>query len=176
MASAAHRLLAGASLGALALLVGCIETNLVACGDGRLCPAGMACDVVHHSCVAPDQLTACEGLEDFVSCQATGVDLGRCFDGVCLPGGCGNGEVEPEELCDDGNTAGADGCSADCRSREVCGDGVADKLRGEECDDGNTRSRDGCTNGCTIERPTWHRRLQDEPTPRSDAGAAYDEL
>ncbi len=27
---------------------------------------------------------------------------------------CGNGIVQPGELCDDGNTAGGDGCSATC--------------------------------------------------------------
>jgi cysteine-rich repeat protein len=157
-------------------LVGCLETGLVECADGRLCPAGTACDLAHGSCVAPDQLTACEGLPDLASCVATGIDMGRCFDGVCLPSGCGNGQVEPDELCDDGNTAGGDGCSADCRSREICGDGFTDKSRGEECDDGNTLARDGCTNACTRERPTWHLRLLEQSTARSDAGGAYDEL
>lgn len=162
-----------AAVGALA---GCLHTELVECADDRLCPAGTACDVVHKSCVAPDQLTACADLPDLTSCVATGVELGRCFSGVCLPGGCGNGEVEPEELCDDGNTIADDGCSADCRSREVCGDGVTEPARGEQCDDGNTRGRDGCTNGCTLERPTWHVRASDEPTPRIDAAAAFDPL
>lgn len=157
-------------------LTGCIDLELVECADGRLCPRGTACDVAHDSCVAPDQLTACDGLADFESCRATGVDDGRCFSGVCLPKGCGNGLVEPDELCDDGNVASGDGCSADCTSREVCGDGVADELRGEACDDGNTRGRDGCTNACTAERPVWHLRLQDTPAPRSEAAAAYDPL
>ncbi|HOU94833.1 MAG TPA: hypothetical protein PLU22_27475, partial [Polyangiaceae bacterium] len=30
------------------------------------------------------------------------------------PAVCGNGELEPGELCDDGGTAEDDGCSADC--------------------------------------------------------------
>lgn len=33
---------------------------------------------------------------------------------------CGNGVVEPQELCDDGNTAAGDGCAADCRGIEPC--------------------------------------------------------
>jgi cysteine-rich repeat protein len=161
---------------AVVALAGCIHDDLVACADGRLCPADTACDVVHHSCVTPDQLTACEGVADLGSCEATGIAMGRCFGGVCLPAGCGNGEREPEELCDDGNLVGGDGCSADCLSREVCGDGFVDSLRGEQCDDGNTRTRDGCTNRCAIERPLWRLRLYAEPAARSEAGAAYDEL
>lgn len=158
-------------------LAGCVESGLVECPDDRLCPRGTACDVAHHTCVAPDQLTACDGLPELTSCTATGVDAGRCFDGVCLPAGCGNGFIEPpEELCDDGNTIGGDNCSADCRSREVCGDGFTDKLRAEECDDGNSNGRDGCTNLCTFERPVWHTHLQDKAPVRSDAAAAYDSL
>ena len=38
------------------------------------------------------------------------------------------------EVCDDGNTASGDGCSADCKSEEKCGNGTVDK--GEECDPG----------------------------------------
>jgi cysteine-rich repeat protein len=165
-----------AVLGLCLALGGCVDSELVECADDRLCPRGTACDVAHHSCVAPDQLTACNGLPDLTSCTATGVEMGRCFDGVCLPSGCGNGFTEPEELCDDGNTVGGDLCAADCRSREVCGDGFADQLRGEECDDGNTNGRDGCTNLCTLERPIWRTRLADKPVLRSDAAAAYDSL
>ncbi|HEY5924488.1 MAG TPA: kelch repeat-containing protein [Kofleriaceae bacterium] len=157
-------------------LVGCIDSDLVECPDGLLCPRGTACDVAHRSCVAPDQLTACEGLAELTSCQATGVEMGRCFDGVCLPAGCGNGFTEPGERCDDANTRSGDGCSADCVSREICGDGFADATRGEQCDDGNTRGRDGCTNGCTRELPLWRSHLAPVPTPRFDAAAAYDPL
>ncbi|HEX5057819.1 MAG TPA: hypothetical protein VFV99_00605, partial [Kofleriaceae bacterium] len=115
-------------------LVGCIDDDLVECGD-RLCPQGTACDLAHHSCVDPEQLTACEGKSEFESCETSSVAMGSCFAGVCLPAGCGNGELELAlgERCDDGNTVSGDGCSADCVSREVCGDGYADKLGGEEC-------------------------------------------
>jgi cysteine-rich repeat protein len=51
------------------------------------------------------------------------------------------------EDCDDGNTVGGDGCSADC-SREVCGNGVLDP--NEQCDDGNTVDGDGCTATCRV--------------------------
>ena len=39
---------------------------------------------------------------------------------------CGNGTIESGERCDDGNTVGADGCSASCTSTETCGNGFLD--------------------------------------------------
>src|SRR5207237_2943884 len=41
-----------------------------------------------------------------------------------------------------------DGCAGDCRSLEVCGNGVIDAVHGEVCDDGNTVSGDGCSGDC----------------------------
>ena len=76
---------------------------------------------------------------------------------------CGNGIVEAWEACDDGNSIGADGCAANCRSTDAgftcatpgkpcdttCGDGI---LAGkEQCDDGNKNSGDGCSGSCKVE-------------------------
>ncbi len=62
--------------------------------------------------------------------------------------GCGNGLLEANEVCDDGNTADGDGCSADCLSNESCGNGFLDAAVGEQCDDGNAISGDGCSADC----------------------------
>ncbi|MBL9018745.1 MAG: DUF4215 domain-containing protein [Myxococcales bacterium] len=70
-------------------------------------------------------------------------------------GACGNGVVDPGEICDDGNTYSGDGCSATCSidgyapHGPACGDGTIDD--GEECDDGNAQSGDGCTSACDYE-------------------------
>jgi cysteine-rich repeat protein len=64
---------------------------------------------------------------------------------------CGNGVVEGTEQCDDGNTTGGDGCSADC-DFEVCGDGILNQ--GEQCDDGNNTDGDGCSAKCVLETST----------------------
>ena len=82
---------------------------------------------------------------------------------------CGNGILEEDELCDDGNTEAGDGCSDDCTveagwtcdkpgipctedgpdKKAVCGDG---KITGDEsCDDGNTKAGDGCSGDCAVE-------------------------
>jgi fibro-slime domain-containing protein len=77
---------------------------------------------------------------------------------------CGNGELEPGELCDDHNSADDDGCSADCLQQDpefdcskpgvacvdlvVCGDA---QLEGDEaCDDGNEADDDGCAGDCSV--------------------------
>ena len=58
------------------------------------------------------------------------------------PALCGNGEIEAEEQCDDGNTLDDDACSGSCRGA-FCGDGIvrtdlgAEDVGFEACDDGN---------------------------------------
>jgi cysteine-rich repeat protein len=75
---------------------------------------------------------------------------------------CGNGALDGDEGCDDGNTEAADGCDANCRIEwgwrcngepsscvTVCGDGI---VAGQEaCDDGNELSGDGCSDLCSEE-------------------------
>lgn len=97
----------------------------------------------------------------------------------CQPARCGDGIVDDEtEACDDGNFVLGDGCSPDCASDEVCGNGVTDFLSDEECDDGNLLNHDGCSSQCTSESPQWTRRLFggsfETPPGRSDYGMAYD--
>ena len=61
---------------------------------------------------------------------------------------CGDGAVDADETCDDGNLDDGDGCSAGCALEPVvCGDGWVGA--GETCDDGNRVDTDGCTNTCT---------------------------
>ena len=88
-----------------------------------------------------------------------------CLEGVPTPPNCGDGILTEDEACDDGNTVGGDGCSADCLCVAagwqcqppgepcypiaVCGDGVV--VAPEPCDDGNTVSGDGCSENCKEE-------------------------
>ncbi len=92
--------------------------------------------------------------------------------GLCLwIGECGDGKSSPygQEICDDGNVLGGDGCAADCRTVERgyvcrtrgapcewvaakhphCGNGMTEVEYGEECDDG---VNDGgvCTADCRL--------------------------
>jgi len=48
------------------------------------------------------------------------------IDDVCLvtqAADCGNGTVEPPEMCDDGNTVSGDGCSSTCQLEPMTGGG-----------------------------------------------------
>lgn len=75
------------------------------------------------------------------------IGMGGCGDNLPLPV-CGDGTVDADEQCDDGNTLDGDGCQATCLL-PACGDGVVDP--GEACDDGNTNNGDGtCQANCTL--------------------------
>ena len=58
---------------------------------------------------------------------------------------CGNGIVEGDEACDDGNDDDTDGCTKTCLV-PGCGNGVLEP--GETCDDGNKSDFDACLNSC----------------------------
>lgn len=62
----------------------------------------------------------------------TGCSGGRTFAPTVYE--CGDWIIDTEvgEMCDDGNTDGGDGCSANCLSDETCNNGYLDP--GEECD------------------------------------------
>ncbi|MCD6497600.1 MAG: DUF4215 domain-containing protein, partial [Deltaproteobacteria bacterium] len=62
---------------------------------------------------------------------------------------CGNGAIEADEECDDGNVADGDGCSSQCKLETDCGNGVKEGV--EQCDDGNVQNGDGCSDHCTLE-------------------------
>lgn len=68
-----------------------------------------------------------------------------CSDDDSAPPACGDGILDPGEVCDDGNNIGGDGCAADCLSDETCGNGILDP--GEECDGENW-----CSPSCTNDR------------------------
>ena len=89
--------------------------------------------------------------------------MGEWEDVVCFAARswCGDGRLDEQEQCDDGNSSSGDGCSSSCRpegivwigwpvSQEWCGNAVVEV--GEQCDDGNLRDDDGCTDHCSIEK------------------------
>src|SRR3970040_2425392 len=100
----------------LASVTGYLESGTDHCIDGRLCPSALVCDDAHHGCVLPEQLAECQGEAEFTSCSYPNQPDGACYDGVCLPAGCGNGFLDPDEVCEDGNSVSGDGCREDCES------------------------------------------------------------
>lgn len=63
-------------------------------------------------------------------------------------GACGDGVVQPDEECDQGDANSDSGsCKSDCTTN-VCGDGALGP--GEGCDDGNLDDGDTCTSSCAL--------------------------
>lgn len=60
---------------------------------------------------------------------------------------CGDGMVDADEACDDGNRHDGDACTNDCIVA-ICGDGI--KADDEGCDDGNMDDTDLCSSACEI--------------------------
>src|SRR5258708_38792245 len=121
--------------------------------------AGVACVVEVGAC-RPSNLTKIE---------AHGSDGGVaafCGNGIVEPGevcdppgprcspdcksdlSCGNFVVDGEagEVCDDGNNIDCDGCSASCKSNETCGNKIVDSCKGEQCDTGDPTTTGSCPN------------------------------
>jgi len=108
---------------------GCIHTvNALPCDDKNPCTVGDACK--NGACISGSGNLKCD-------------DQDICTKDSCSPGAgcvfapltpcCGNKQIEAGESCDDGNNAGGDGCSADCKSDETCGNAIFDPDT-EECD------------------------------------------
>jgi cysteine-rich repeat protein len=87
---------------------------------------------------------ACEGSDQRGIDRPSGL---RCDIGAFELARCGNGDVDPEEECDDGSNVDGDGCDSNCTVTR-CGNGVT--TEGEECDDANTLDGDCCTSTCTL--------------------------
>src|SRR5262245_55664741 len=113
---------------------GCVESELVTCRD-LTCPLGNVCTA--GGCALPADVVTCAGLAEGTPCKAASGGDGSCVGGACQTGLCGNGAVDPGEVCDPGVIIDGQGCSADCSKIEICGDGVVDVSVAEQCDDGN---------------------------------------
>jgi cysteine-rich repeat protein len=120
-----------------------IVTGAVAALEGALRAAGMSLTPLEVRA-----LLVATGTPQAASSKHIGPlpDLRAALDEVLAE--CGDGVAAGTEACDDGNTLGGDGCSADCRSDETCGNGIQDALAGEYCDDGNHVDGDGCSADC----------------------------
>jgi len=156
-------------------LGGCIDDELVTCGD-LVCPAGAVCTEL--GCVHPDQVTACAGKNALDACDTRLVPVGVCVDEICQALECGDTKrIEGIEMCDDGNQRSGDGCSADCLSLEVCGNRYVDPVANELCDEGVPGlSRDGCTSTCTPEIAAWTDITLTLPSGRAETALAYDSV
>ena len=110
------------------------------------------CFLILMGCLA---LSACQDVIAPISDQAQLCiadtdcdDTFFCSDGRCLrPSGprCGDGKLDPQEACDDGNRDDADGCVV-CQVAR-CGDGAV-QLGIEGCDAGDDANSDEVADAC----------------------------
>ncbi|MFN2378329.1 MAG: DUF4215 domain-containing protein, partial [Candidatus Binatia bacterium] len=132
---------------------------------GKLFGAKAKCYAKALSQSAAVVVECLEKAEDKFTGAFTKADLGACLhdgDAATIQGkldgalndvvgdiGCGNGQLEGDEACDDGNGVDGDGCSSLCTVENLCGNGVIDSA--DLCDDGNNNAGDGCSESCLIE-------------------------
>jgi hypothetical protein len=131
----------------LSVVAGCIEPNVLRCGD-LTCPPSESC-VDGVVCATQGQIDACAGLPDAAACRSAPVGDGYCSHGACVADVCGDGQLEGNEVCDGdlvtksckdlnyyyGSTACTAGCELDfsgCSGR--CGDAIVQSDQGEDCD------------------------------------------
>ncbi|MFH1534027.1 MAG: DUF4215 domain-containing protein [Nitrospirota bacterium] len=154
-----------AMVGMFALVGGCTlnpngECTGSDCSDLSIIPGDIKvpCDPGDDGvtdCVLPNE---CQDAGNTAPCACLDAIGETCieWDPTCVCAvppvpACGDGTLDVGEVCDDGNIAGGDGCSADCLSDETCGNGILDALAGEACDDGNVVAGDGCSDLCQLE-------------------------
>lgn len=151
-----------ASVGFFVAVPSCVQDQVLAelgenCGDGVVdVDEGEECDdgnnLSHDGCSADCHNEAgreiCNsGLDEdndgFIDC-----DDDDCANHIWCNPICGNGVLQLDEECDDGEDTAS--CDADCTA-PACGDGHLNAAAGEQCDDGNTTAQDGCDANCQSE-------------------------
>ncbi|MCA9546404.1 MAG: DVUA0089 family protein, partial [Myxococcales bacterium] len=147
------------------------------CDDGNM-DAGDGCEACQI--VGIPVGSACENALFAFRCVEGAFCDDRAGDGVCAAIVCGDGSVNGDEICDDGNDVAGDGCEAcqvvaipqgnpcevggvPCALGSFCdasGDapvcaeticGDGNRQNDEECDDGNQEAGDGCDAECMVE-------------------------
>lgn len=84
---------------------------------------------------------------------------------------CGDGLVDPSEICDDGiNDGSYGGCQPDCMSvAPHCGDGII-QSGDEDCDDGDALDGNGCNINCILSGTLLWSKHEDVSHGESDLG------
>lgn len=101
------------------------------------------------STTVPTPTSSGSGYDTTTSGSTGTADTGSSSGDAPPPPGCGNGELDPGEACDEGPGNGpTKACTSYCQTN-VCGDGGVGP--GEYCDDGNTADLDGCNAQCGFE-------------------------
>lgn len=109
--------------------------------------------VLYDSCIDVDCSTLESTCGEAGGCVPNDVEAGSLpdyedpgrTDAGPVPSECGDGFVDPDEECDDGNDVAGDGCSPSCEREFFCGNTMVEA--GEFCDDGDANGTYGNCNG-----------------------------
>ncbi|MBQ9394163.1 MAG: DUF4215 domain-containing protein [Proteobacteria bacterium] len=137
-----------------------VEVDPAKCGNKKI-DSGETCD--DGNAKSGDGCSDKCDIEDGYECPTVGKP---CTEKHVEVNPCGNGVIDGDEACDDGNSKSKDGCSDECVIEdkyvckeagkpcilETCGNEVVDT--GEDCDDGEENAMDydyakgACTSAC----------------------------
>jgi len=139
----------GAQTSCDAFICGCPDLPL-GCTAACCFPEERCQQPVGGFCCFDEPVSLCEPNGGIFRGRGTScADVDPCADGPS----CGDGIIDPDEECDDGDLnsdTDPDACRTDC-TLPFCGDGVIDS--GEECDDGDANSDTepgACRTDCTL--------------------------
>lgn len=129
--------------------------TMAMCGDGSVQAGVETCDDGQNNSAedwtpAEQCKSDCKGVTEFCgddTCQPGKEDAATCT--ADCTAACGNGVLEPGEVCDDGTTDNTGSCVANCKMDAKCGDGFL-WAGMEDCDDGNGDDDDECVEGCKV--------------------------
>jgi len=133
----------------------CIKSD---CGNGKV-ETGELCDCGSDESKRPSTCKAVNGLfyGDGTGCSKTCTKEPSCLDSSgktrACDAICGDGNVDPNEECDDGNQAGGDGCSSKCTKED-----------GFSCESKTSQDSTKCASGSgdCLELPIIYRDFQPE--------------
>ncbi len=154
---------------AVVLTAGCtLEVDFAAsryaCSVDSDCPIGQSC---------ADAYCTGEARHDSGAIDAGAQDSTLRPDAAAsndAPSLCGNGTLDPGEVCDD-DAANAGGRCVACQLAR-CGDGAV-RPSVEACDDGNTVDDDGCSNNCVSCTGSASSAIDGHCFSRRDASLSY---
>lgn len=111
-----------------ACIVGALECP---CTAGGGCDPGLECVDMICTAASSDGSETDDGACTSEGCpcvdEAEACDPGLvCTDGVCTASDCGNGGLDANEQCDDGNALDGDGCDNDCTFTKIVGLALGD--------------------------------------------------
>ena len=133
-------------------------------------------DTTMGSSSQPGIMTTTEAPESSVGPESSSSNSSSSGEGttMAIPAGCGDGVVDADEACDEGEANANEGsCTQSCKLA-ACGDGFVQAGVGEACDDGvNDGTYGGCAQDCLSLAPRCGDGAVDAEFETCDGGTPW---